>query len=276
MKNITSIAFLLLFGFFLNTANATSIQGPIIDESTFKKYDSINLNGAAVFQGEFEVNKDGLIKPFKPSSIEDYKMLRKAASTNPKVTPVILEQSKLLAVRDTCAYLAARNLNIVFSLKKDFSNITVFEPLIPLLGDELQDQFFSEIFDLFTNSEITFMNKMVGAIVEKLRLIIDDNTQGNNLTKLTLLDVKTQLAEIINVTNNTVGFIKPPITANTSNTITANTSNTITANISNKTYIDPSNICVSNNMNLSHQNNLTLLNGYSGSPVKPYEINPWP
>ena len=214
MKNITSIAFLLLFGFFLNAANATSIQRPILDESTFEKYEIINP-----------------VRVKDNQAIKDYKMLLNAASTNPKVTPVILEQSKLIAVRDTCVYLASQISNAM--IDTDLSNATDY-------NKDIQDKVFNDFMadynkegtngeSLFTESEITLMTTIITTNVK---------------------------------INNTVGFTMTPFTFD--------------INYGQTTPINPSNICVSNNMNLSSQNNLTLLHGYSGSPVKPYKINPWP
>ena len=166
MKNITSIAFLLLFGFFLNAANATSIQRaanatsiqrPILNESTFEKYEIINPVRIA---GEAAV---GITQPSITSSIKDYKMLLNAASTNPKVTPVILEQSKLIAVRDTCVYLASQIYNAI--IDTDLSNATDY-------NKNIQDKVFNDFMAdynkegtngerLFTESEITLMTTII-------------------------------------------------------------------------------------------------------------------
>lgn len=155
MKNITSIAFLLLFGFFLNAANATSIQRaanatsiqrPILNESTFEKYEIINP-----------------VRVKDNRAIKDYKMLLNAASTNPKVTPVILEQSKLIAVRDTCVYLASQIYNAI--IDTDLSNATDY-------NKNIQDKVFNDFMAdynkegtngerLFTESEITLMTTII-------------------------------------------------------------------------------------------------------------------
>ena len=264
MKNITSIAFLLLFGFFLNAANATSIQGPILDESTFEKYEIINpvrIAGGGVKDNRGEtliVSPGGITQPFMPSSIKDYKMLLNAASTNPKVTPVILEQSKLIAVRDTCVYLALQNFNAI--IDSDLSIVT--DGNYKYIQDKVFNDFMVDYKkegtngeSLFTESEIKLMATIIPTTVKKLKPFFIYDPRSSNVVKPTL-------PQIINVTNNTLGFTTPPLTFD--------------INYGQTTPINPSDICVSTNMNSSSQTNLTQLPGYSGSPVNPYNYNPWP
>ena len=277
MKNITSIAFLLLFGFFLNAANATSIQGPILDESTFEKYEIINpvrIAGGGVKDNRGEtliVYTGGITQPSIPSSIKDYKMLLNAASTNPKVTPVILEQSKLIAVGDTCAYLVLQTFN------------AIIDSALSLVTDGnyqyIQDKVFNEFMvdykkegtngeSPFTESEITLMATTITTAVKKLKpLFIYDPRSSNAVVKPTL-------SQIINVTNNTLGFTTPPPPLLTATphiiSLSFDDISSKYINYGQTTYIWPSDICVLTNMNSSSQTNLTQLPGYSGSPVMPW------
>ena len=272
MKNITPIAFLLLFGFFLNAANATMVsnKATIIEISTFNRYEFKNL--VSIAGGGVKDNRTvtliespgGITQPFIPSSIKDYNfipssiadynMLLNAASTNPKITLVILEQSKLIAVRDTCVYLALQNFNAI--IDSDLSIVTDGE------YKHIQDKVFNEFMvdykkegtngeSPFTESEITLMATIITTTVKKLKPFFIYDPRSSNAV------VKPPLSQIINVTNNTLGF-------------TTQIPLTFDINHGRTTPINPSDICVSTNMNSSSRTNLTLLPGYSGSPVMPW------
>ena len=254
MKNITPIAFLLLFGFFLNAANATSKKAIIIDIATVKKYEIINRVG--IVGGGVKVirtvSAGGIIQPSIPSSIADYNMLLKAPTE--MVTSETLEKSKLIAVRDTCAYLALQNFNAI--IDSDLSIVTDGE------YKYIQDKVFNEFMvdykkegtngeSPFTESEITLMATIITTTVKKLKPFFIYDPRSSNAV------VKPPLSQIINVTNNTLGF-------------TTQIPLTFDINHGRTTPINPSDICVSTNMNSSSRTNLTLLPGYSGSPVMPW------
>ena len=262
MKNITPIAFLLLFGFFLNAANATMVsnKATIIDISTSNRYEFINPDSIA--GGGVKDNRTvtliespgGITQPSIPSSIADYNMLLKAPTE--MVTSETLEKSKLIAVRDTCAYLALQNFNAI--IDSDLSIVTDGE------YKHIQEKVFNEIMvnykkegtngeSPFTESEITLMTTTITTTVKELKPFFIYDPRSPNVV------VKPTLPQIINVTNNTLGFTTPPLTFD--------------INHGQTTPINSSNLCVSTNMNLSSQTNLTQLPGYSGSPVNPYNYN---
>ena len=261
MKNITPIAFLLLFGFFLNAANATMVSNKattIIEKSTFNRYEFKNL--VSIAGGGVKDNRTvtliespgGITQPSIPSSIADYNMLLKAPTE--MVTSETLEKSKLIAVRDTCAYLVLQNFNAISD--SDLSIVTDGE------YKYIQDKVFNEFMvdykkegtngeSPFTESEITLMATIITTTVKKLKpFFIYDPSSSNAV-------VKPPLSQIINVTNNTLGF-------------TTQIPLTFDINHGRTTPINPSDICVSTNMNSSSRTNLTLLPGYSGSPVMPW------